>query len=56
MESLDTNLQAELEKFRTRCFWWVHRSVALRDLSRETLLKGLRTFGGWEGMRLAARL
>ena len=56
MMPLDTNLQAELETFRTRCFWWVSKDIALLDLSRETLLDGLHTYGGREGMKLAARL
>lgn len=56
MESLDENLQAELEKFRTRCFWWVRKDISLLELSRETLLHGLHTYGGWDGMRLATRL
>lgn len=56
MKASDDALQVELEKFRTRCFWWVREDIALLDLSRETLLHGLRTYGGWEGMRLAGRL
>ena len=49
-------LRDELERFRTRCFWWVRADVPLLDLPRETLLQGLRTHGGREGMLLAARL
>ena len=49
-------LRDELERFRTRCFWWVRADAALLDLPRETLLQGLRTHGGREGMLLAARL
>ena len=56
MPASTEDLRAELEKFRTRCFWWVRKDIAVLDLSRETLLHGLRTYGGWEGMRLAARL
>ena len=40
------DLQSELEKFRTRCFWWVRRDCSLLELSRETLLRGLHTYGG----------
>ncbi len=47
---------AELEKYRSRCFWWVLASVPLHDLSLETLRRGLRVHGGKEGFRLAARL
>ena len=56
MAALDESLQSELEKFRTRCFWWVHKDVPLVKLSRETLLDGLRTHGGWAGMKLADKL
>ncbi len=45
-----------LEHYRVRCFWWVAPTVPLLNLSRDTLVRGLRTYGGWEGMRLAARL
>ncbi len=56
MPSSDQTLSEELERFRTRCFWWVAKNVPLIELPRETLLKGLRTHGGREGMLLAARL
>ena len=56
MTPLNKSLSDELEAFRIRCFWWVRKDIALLDLSRETLLHGLRTYGGWEGMRMAARL
>lgn len=56
MPASTDDLRTELEKFRARCFWWVHKDVALLGLPRETLLHGLRTHGGREGMRLAARL
>ena len=56
MSTASKDLIDELEKFRTRCFWWVRKEVSLLDLPRETLLHGLRTHGGREGMRLAARL
>lgn len=45
------DLSEELEHYRTRCFWWVARTVRICDLSRDTLVRGLRTYGGWEGMR-----
>ena len=56
MSDTTTPLSEELERFRTRCFWWVRADVPLLELPRETLLQGLRTHGGREGMRLAARL
>lgn len=56
MSAAAKTLQEELEAFRTRCFWWVRRDVALIDLPRETLRQGLMTHGGREGMLLAARL
>ena len=56
MVTLHKDPQSELEKFRTLCFWWVHKSVPLTRLSRETLLEGLRTHGGWAGMKLADKL
>ena len=56
MTTVSDELQRELEKFRTRCFWWVRRDLPLLELPRETLLHGLHTYGGWDGMRLAARL
>ena len=45
-----------LEKFRARCFWWVSVEVALLDLPRAALIRGLQTYGGREGMELAAQL
>ncbi len=54
--ALDASTLQELEQFRVRCFWWVAPSVALLDLPRESLLRGLRVHGGRAGMRLAARL
>ena len=56
MANAHEELRSELEKFRTLCFWWVHKDLSLIELSRETLLDGLRTYGGWAGMRLAAKL
>ncbi len=56
MPASTDNLREELEAFRTRCFWWVRKEVPLLELSRETLLHGLRTHGGREGMKLAGRL
>ncbi len=56
MATVQEDLLSELEKFRTMCFWWVHKDVPLTKLSRETLLKGLRTHGGWAGMKLADKL
>lgn len=49
-------VEAALERFRTRCFWWVRKEVALVQLPREMLIRGLQTHGGHEGMQLAARL
>ena len=56
MPASTDDLREELEAFRTRCFWWVHKEVPLLELSRETLLHGLRTYGGRAGMMLAGRL
>ena len=56
MPAADETLREELERFRVRCFWWVAADVSLFDLPQETLRRGLQTHGGWEGMRLAARL
>lgn len=46
----------DLEKYRSRCFWWVSVNVPIRELPIEILRRGLRIHGGKEGFRLAARL
>ncbi len=47
---------AELELFRSRCFWWVRPGRKLEDLPVEILSRYLRTHGGHGGWKLAARL
>jgi hypothetical protein len=56
MPELDDSMREELEKYRARCFWWVHPTMAVASLSRETLIRELQTYGGRPGMMLAGRL
>ncbi len=56
MSELDDSMREELETYRARCFWWVHPTMTVASLSRETLIRELQTYGGRPGMMLAARL
>jgi hypothetical protein len=43
-------------KFHTQCFWYMEPDIEITKAELPLIARGLRTYGGHEGYRLAARI
>ena len=43
-------------KFHTQCFWYMTPTIEITSADLPDIARGLRTYGGHEGYRLAARI